>query len=187
MTSGLRIRPAQPADRQSVHRVVEAAFGDEGKVAELVEALAPHVTASLVAEVRGAVVGHVQLNRSWVDARERLVPVVVLSPLSVAPDHQRAGIGRRLVEAALAVAGEEAEPAVFLEGSPEFYGRLGFERASAHGFGRPSERIPDAAFQVVVLDDSIPVGPVVYCDPFWATDSVGLRDPLLAELEARPD
>ena len=25
-------------------------------------------------------------------------------------------------------------------------------------------------------------GRLVYCDPFWAPDCVGLRDPLLAEL-----
>ena len=28
-------------------------------------------------------------------------------------------------------------------------------------------------------------GPLVYCDAFWALDCVGLRDPLLAELEER--
>ena len=52
---------------------------------------------------------------------------------------------------------------------------------------RPSNRIPDAAFQVVVLPGHEPwmTGALVYCDPFWALDCVGLRDPELAELEAR--
>ena len=60
-------------------------------------------------------------------------------------------------------------------------------RASGLGFPRPSRRIPRAAFQVVVLPGHEPwmVGPLVYCDAFWSQDSVGLRDPQLAELEER--
>ena len=60
-------------------------------------------------------------------------------------------------------------------------------RASEHGFVRPSVRIPDAAFQVALLSahESWMAGQLVYCDPFWAADCVGLRDPDLAELEAR--
>jgi putative acetyltransferase len=170
--------------------VVAAAFGDEGQqVADLVAALdaSGRTELSLVAEVGGAVAGHVQLSRAWVDARAALVDVLVLSPLSVDPAHQRRGLGAALVGAAVRAAGERRAPAVFLEGSPTYYGRLGFERASGRGFTRPSPRIPDPAFQVVVLDahEEWMSGPLVYCDAFWALDCVGLRDPLLAELEAR--
>ena len=184
----LRIRPAQPTDSTSIRRVVETAFAADGTVvADLVEALARHVELSLVAEIDAAVVGHVQLNRSWLDARERLVDVLVLSPLAVLPEHERRGIGSALVADALEKANERGWPAVFLEGSPDYYGKRGFERASARGFTRPSTRIPDAAFQVAVLDrhETWMSGALVYCDPFWALDCVGLRDPELSELEAR--
>lgn len=40
---------------------------------------------SFVAELRGQVVGHVQLSKSWLDAPKRLVEVLVLSPLGVVP------------------------------------------------------------------------------------------------------
>lgn len=184
----MTIRPEQQGDQMSVRRVVETAFGDHGAVvADLVDALARHVELSLVAEVDGAVVGHVQLNRSWVDARERLVDVLVLSPLAVLPDHERGGIGAALVAAALEQANERGCPAVFLEGAPDYYGKRGFERASNRGFSRPSVRIPDAACQVAVLDghEDWMSGALVYCDPFWANDCVGLRDPRLTEQEQR--
>ena len=190
-SSNVLVRPAQPADRESVRRVVGAAFGvEEGPtVVELVGALdaSRRTELSLVAEVGGAVVGHVQLSHAWVDARRALVDVLVLSPLSVDPDHQRQGIGGVLVTAAVEAAREAGSPAVFLEGAPGYYERYGFERAGARGFVRPSPRIPDPAFQVVVLDthEEWMAGPLVYCDPFWALDCVGLRDPLLAELEGR--
>ena len=184
------IRPEEPAGLQAVLDVVRSAFADEGDlVAELVLALrdAGHCRSSLVAEESGRVIGHVQLNRSWVDARERLVEVLVLSPLSVHADHQRRGVGTALVAAAIEAAKAVNSPALFLEGDPAYYGRLGFERASSLGFSAPSLRIPDAAFQVVLLPDHEPwmTGALAYCDPFWALDCVGLRDPVLSEVESR--
>ena len=46
-------------------------------------------------------------------------------------------------------------------------------------------RIPEPAFQVVILGghEEWMTGALVYCEPFWAHDSVGLRDPRLERLE----
>ena len=109
----------------------------------------------------------------------------MLSPLSVAPARQRAGLGTRLVEAALAAARDRGEAYVLLEGSPEYYGGRGFEPALPRGFLRPSERIPGPAFQVAVLDDRGLRGRLVYPDAFWRHDAVGLRGEALAQAQAR--
>lgn len=187
MTSpvGLTIRTqdsTDPADRACVRRVVEGAFGEDGaQVADLVEALqssdAFAERLSFVAEREGVVVGHVMLTRGWVDAPPRLVEVHVLSPLSVAPEHQRTGVGAALVAHAVAASRAAGSPAVFLEGSPAYYSRLGFEPGAAHGFTSPSVRIPEAAFQVVTGPAREPwmTGALVYPDRFWAMDCVGLR------------
>jgi putative acetyltransferase len=180
----LEVRPVQPADRNAVRRVVRAAFGRD-EVPDLVEALVDNGDAlvGLVAEVSGEVVGHVQLNRSWVDARERLVEVAVLSPLATEPSYQRKGIGTALVAAAIDAARNDGQPAVFLEGDPDFYGPRGFVLGATLGFERPSRRIPEPAFQVVLLDDAMPRGALVYCQTFWTQGCVGLRDPRLAAEE----
>jgi len=181
------IRACRPADRSAVRSVVADAFGTEGEtVAALVDDLSSeHGRVELVAEESGAVVGHVLLSRSWVDARQELVEVLVLSPLSVAPGRQGRGVGTELVRAALAEAGRLAAPAVFLEGSPKYYGARGFEPAMLRGFTRPSTRIPEPAFQVAVLEShqAWMTGGLVYCEPFWRHDCVGLRDPDLARIE----
>jgi putative acetyltransferase len=182
------IRPEAPADRDAVRRVVREAFVDHpDQVVAMVDQLneSGSTRASLLAEVAGEVVGHVQLSRSWVDARERLVEVLVLSPLGVLPSRQRSGIGTALLAAAVDAARESGAAAVFLEGSPAYYSARGFTKASTLGFERPSVRIPDPAFQVVVLDshEEWMTGRFVYCEAFWAVDCVGLRDPFLAELE----
>lgn len=175
------IRSATGDDAAGIQRVVADAFGpEEGPtVARLVTALeaAGHVRTSLVAEVDGRVAGHTQLSRSWVDARRALVEVVVLSPLSVDPDHQGRGIGTGLLAAAVTDAERLGAPAVFLEGDPAYYGPRGWAAAGPLGFTKPSVRIPDAAFQVVLLagHQDWMTGALVYCDPFWALDCVGLR------------
>jgi len=186
------VREATHADHAAVGELVLAAFGEEEgpTVATLVEALRPrHARVELVATDGGhggeEVVGHVLLSRGWLDTRRALVEVLVLSPLSVAPDRQRQGLGTRLIEAALGAARAQGAPAVFLEGDPAYYAERGFEPGAAHGLVRPSARIPELAFQVALLDAHEPwmTGALVYAEPFWELDCVGLRDPLLATLE----
>ena len=176
------VRDQRAEDAGAVRTLLCAAFEDDGLVADLAEALTARPDrpgVALVAELDGVLVGHVQLSRSWVDAATRLVEVLVLSPLGVLPGYQRRGVGRALCAAAVQRAAELGAPAVFLEGDPAYYARFGWERASAHGFAAPSVRIPDVAFQVVVLPSWQPwmTGAVVYNDTFWAFDCVGLRAP----------
>ena len=107
----------------------------------------------------------------------------MLSPLSVAPGQQGRGVGTGLLVAAIDRGRRLGAPALFLEGSPAYYSPRGFEPATPRGFTRPSTRIPEPAFQVVVLDghEEWMTGALVYCEPFWAHDCVGLRDPELEQ------
>ena len=183
------IRPLVSSDQSAVEQVDADAFLEpvDGRVVQMMRALdqSGASRADLVAIDSDIVVGHVRLSRGWIDARDRLVPALILSPLAVAPDRQRGGIGTRLVAAALEAADREGAPAVFLEGSPEYYGARGFFTASDHGFDRPSRRIPDSGFQVAfgASYETSMRGRVVYPEAFWLTDTVGLRDPYLSEVE----
>ncbi|HET6651418.1 MAG TPA: N-acetyltransferase [Nocardioides sp.] len=175
----MRVRPETSADVPVVHEVVEAAFGG-AQVPRLLDALRTSVAwlgLSFVAEQDGEILGHVSYTRAWVDAPDRVVEVLVLSPLSVRPDHQRHGVGTTLVHDSLALLQGRDEPLVFLEGDPGYYRRLGWHPASDWGFTAPSVRIPEAAFQAVRLPsyDEAVTGALVYPDVFWRHDCVGLR------------
>jgi len=176
------IRPETDDDAPAVHRVHAEAFADEPVVADLIAPLrarnAPLPATGLVAELDGEVVGHVLLSHAWLDAPRRLVDVLVLSPLGVLPAAQGRGIGSALVRAAVAELDALGVPALFLEGDPAYYSRLGFRAAGPLGFRAPSLRIPPAAFQVVLGSAYEPwmTGTLVYPDVFWAYDAVGLRD-----------
>jgi putative acetyltransferase len=165
------LREELPGDRESVRDIHLGAFGGHGLVvAGLVDTLRETITPtdglSLVAEHDGQVVGHVMFTRSLLDAPRQLVGVQVLSPLA-------------LVRHGLKALAERAIPLVFLEGDPGYYSRFGFAPGGDQGFRKPSLRIPDGAFQAIKLPEYKPwmTGTLVYTEPFWRHDVVGLRDP----------
>lgn len=174
----------RPADAAAVDAVHVAAFGPAHGpvVVRLVRALRarflPDDGLSLVAAEGRKVVGHALFTRALLDASRAPVPVQVLSPLAVRPAFQGRGIGSVLVRTGLDLLTERGVPMVFLEGSPDYYSRFGFVQGGAHGFRKPSLRIPDAGFQVVRLPGARDwmKGTLVYPDVFWDLDLVGLRD-----------
>jgi putative acetyltransferase len=159
-----------------------AAFGNDESIGVLLDALraswAWEPELSIVAERDSEIGAHLLFTHAILDAPDRLVDVLVLSPVCVRPDLQHQGVGTAMITQALArLRDDRPEPAVFLEGSPAYYARFGFEPAGAIGFRRPSLRIPEPAFQVLRLPsfDTQLAGTLVYPDAFWRTDSVGLR------------
>src|SRR5258707_3087809 len=159
-TSGTgRMAVSSGKERETDHEAVRSlhtlAFGDDGLVGRLVDALritkAPLPPLSFVATVHGQVTGHVMLSASRLDAPRRLVDVYVLSPLGVLPAYQRNGIGTQLISHAIGAADVRGVPLLFLEGSARYYGKRGFDRADTAGFRSPSLPIPPPAFQVARL------------------------------------
>lgn len=184
---GMDIRDQRPHEKDAVTRVITEAFADEGRVATVWANVVIRKLdrASIVAVDEGVVIGHVGVSHAWLDARQRLIDVLVLSPLSVQPRRQGHGVGTALVSAAIAAADRMSVPALFLEGDPGYYGNRGFDRASGHGFEAPSRRIPESAFQVALLSSHAEwmTGRVIYRDVWWEGDAAGLRDPDLARIE----
>ena len=179
------IRHEQPGDQ--VAELQRRAFTGHGdQVAELVGGLRGLITEqrglSLVAELDGTVAGHLMCTPALLDAPRELVTVEVLSPLGVLPDQQRRGVGSALVRRAIELLAAKDVPALFLEGDPAYYGRLGFQAGGPLGYRRPSLRIPPAAFQVLQLPAHQPwmTGTLVYPPVFWEHDLVGLRGERLA-------
>lgn len=163
----MTIRPEQPGDEPAIHALTEAAFRDmphaDGDEADLVDALRRDgdLALSLVAlNMDRAIVGHVAFSPVTIsDRSERWYG---LGPCSVIPTRQRTGIGSHLVEAGLAELRQRGARGVVLLGSPDYYGRFGFEHDPNLAYPGP----PAQYFQRLVLAGPEPSGTVTYAPAF---------------------
>ena len=85
----MEIRPERPDDAEAVNRLITAAFGQPDE-ARLVGALrkANAIAVSFVAESGDELLGHVLMSPMATPER-----ALGLAPVSVAPGHQRKGVG----------------------------------------------------------------------------------------------
>ena len=157
------IRDERPEDRAAVRAVVTAAFGQADE-ADLVEALhaAGDAAIALVGEVEGEVVGQVMF--SPMRAPEHCLG---LGPVSVLPEHQRDGIGSKLIRAGLERARHQGWRGVFLLGHRAYYPRFGFSPEAARGFASP---FAGPHFMFLALSDDAPAeGQARYAAAFGET------------------
>jgi len=149
---GIAIRREHPGDEAAVHRVNERAF-DGPDEASIVNALRANggVVLSLVADLDGTVVGHILFSPVRIDPEGTLVSVVALAPMAVTPEHQRRGVGGRLVREGLDLLRAAGHGAVVLVGHPEYYPRFGFTPASRFGLRCEFPEVPDEAFMAMEL------------------------------------
>ena len=129
------IRLERPAEQFAVEELVRNAFwnvyrpgcmehfvlhclrGDPAFVPEL----------DFVMERNGALIGQIVFVRAAVALDDStFLPVLNAGPLCIAPEVQRQGLGRQLLDHALGRAAALGYGAVVLEGDPAFYGGSGF-------------------------------------------------------------
>jgi len=177
-TMSFVVEPERLDDVAAISDVVRRAFHHHQSAADLVELIrgSPQCIPelALVARIGPQVVGFVMLSRAEiVDTDSARHDVLTLSPLAVAPNYERRGIGSALVRAGLTAAEAIGTGLVTLEGSPTYYGRLGFRFAPDFGITiELPEWAPREAAQVYVLQsyDSTVRGRLDYPPAFAAID-----------------
>ncbi len=159
----IEIRTEHPADRKDVFAVNAAAF-ETAAEAELVEAVRGATARgpaepliSLVAVVDSTIAGHILFTPVTVEDAGVPSLAMGLGPMAVRPDHQRQGLGSRLVRAGLDACRQIGEDVVFVLGHAEYYPRFGFEPAPAKGL-RYRSAVFDPHFFVTELRPGALVG-----------------------------
>lgn len=148
-SSETEIRLATLDDRDLILAVHRDAFGDEDgeAIAALVAEMLDDPTArpihSFVTEQAGELIAHVLFTAVRIEPSD--VPAQILAPLSVSPDHQRSGLGTKLVTEALTQLESKGVELVFVLGYPDYYSRFGFAPAGVQGFDAPYPILPKNA------------------------------------------
>ena len=144
----IEIREEHPGDLTAVRDVNSLAFGQDQE-GNIVDALRSNGAAllSLVATLDGQVVGHIMYSSLCVGDDQG----AALGPMAVMPEHQRQGIGSRLIEAGNRKLKEAGCPFIVVVGHAEYYPRFGFRPTSTYRITCEWE-LPDSVFMVLVLD-----------------------------------
>jgi len=144
----IEIREELPEDVAAIRDVNKRAFGQDQE-ANIVDALRSNGAAllSLIATVNKKLVGHIMFSPITVGD----VTGAALAPMAVLPEHQRSGIGSKLVETAIQKLKESGYPFIIVLGHANYYPRFGFVPASSLGIACEWE-VPDDVFMVLVLD-----------------------------------
>ena len=160
----ITVRNEEEKDTEQVREIVRAAFPGDAE-SRLVDALRANGKAiiSLVAVTGDEVLGHILFSPVTTtpssDARG-----IGLAPLAVRPDAQSPGIGSKLIQEGLRLCQELGFDYCVVLGSPEYYQRFGFEKASP--FGIRNEYGVDAEFMVIHLSERNVSGAVNYASEF---------------------
>ncbi len=162
--------PLASINPTAVEMLLDAAFGPDRftRTAYTIRGGAKPVAALSFAAVEdGTLVGSIQCWPIALIDEDRMLPLVMLGPVAVAPDHQGDGIGRRLMTQALdAAVAEGIDDALMLIGDPDYYGRFfGF---SAERTGRWETPGPIERHRLLARGDAVP-------------DSTGMLGPRVAE------
>ena len=102
-----------------------------------------------VTEKHGVVIGQNMFMRAMIKADDgREIPIIAMGPICIAPEHQRRGYGKILLDYSLEKAKELGYGALCIEGNIDFYGKSGFDFGRSFGlrYHEVSEGMDDSFF-----------------------------------------
>jgi predicted N-acetyltransferase YhbS len=141
-TAPFVVRCERASDVVAREALLDASFGDNRQLRtcqRLRDGQAPADGLALSALSQGRLVGTVRL---W-HVSAGGVPALVLGPLAVDPFFRKLGIGRALVQRALASAKARGHGAVLLLGDASYYARFGFSALNTGELRLPGPFEPD--------------------------------------------
>lgn len=149
----LVIRNERDADREIVEEITRRAFYNlyiPGCVEHyLVHIMREHEDfipeLDLVAELDGQVIGNIMFTKArLVDEQGWEKNILTFGPLCVAPEHQRKGVGKRLMEHAFRRAAELGSDVIVIFGSPVNYVSSGFQSCIKYNICLDDGKFPAA-------------------------------------------
>lgn len=154
------VRQEQVEDYELTETVVERAFAaaehSDKKEHKLVarirklDTFIPELSLVAADTMNNKIVGHILLSKIIINQDKQMTESLALASVSVLPEYQNIGIGKRLIVKALNQAKELGYQSIVVLGHPEYYPKFGFKRASEWGIRAPFE-VPDEVFMATEL------------------------------------
>lgn len=157
------IRLETPADYRAVENLTREAFWNQNVPGcdehYLVHTMRDHADfipeLAFVLERDGVIIGNIMYTKARLIDREGNVKLcLTFGPISVAPEHQRRGYGKMLIDHSFKAAAEMGYEAVVIFGNPDNYVARGFKSSRKYNVCLEGDRFP-AALLVKELKDGV--------------------------------
>lgn len=154
----INIREEEIKDYKEVEKVVEESFrtaeftdNDEHNLVNRLRKSKEFIKElSLIAEDKNRIIGHVLITKALINGENKSYETLALAPLSVLPEYQKSGIGKKLMNRGIERAKELGYKSIVVLGHESYYPKFGFEKASKYGVKAPFE-VPDEAYMILEL------------------------------------
>lgn len=175
----VKIRKENEMDYDRIKTVIKAAFEpvvardsefNEWTLVEKIRESEYYINdLSLVAEVDGLVVGHIMFTPVKIKGSTGCFESLDLAPVSVHPDYQNKGIGKKLVHAGIETAKKLGYKSMIVMGHPKYYQGFGFMLASNWKIGLDNNCNSEYLFALELVEGGLQgvSGIVEYCPPFY--------------------
>jgi putative acetyltransferase len=149
----ITIREENKNDLIAIKNVNDKAFGqlEEGNIIDKIRASEAQVH-SFVAEKDNTIVGHIYYSEAKIDFNNEAIIGMGLAPMSVLPEYQKKGIGKKLINESLEILKKRPISFIIVLGHEEYYPKFGFEIASKYDIKCQWDGVPDEAFMIMILD-----------------------------------
>ena len=157
------IRLETPADYRAVENLTREAFWNKNVPGcdehYLVHTMRDHADfipeLAFVLERDGVIIGNIMYTKArLIDREGNVKPCLTFGPISVAPEHQRRGYGKMLIDHSFKAAAEMGYEAVVIFGNPDNYVARGFKSSRKYNVCLEGDRFP-AALLVKELKDGV--------------------------------
>nr|CCC17409.1 acetyltransferase [Lactiplantibacillus pentosus IG1] len=147
------IRQEQPKDYQQVELLTRQAFWNlyEPGCSEhyLVHVMRSHpdfiAALDLVMTIDDQIMGNIMYTKAWlVAASGDIKPILTFGPVSIAPEYQRQGFGKQLLNHSFKTARQLGYDTIVIFGMPSNYVARGFVSAKRHQIATADGRFPAA-------------------------------------------
>lgn len=102
------------------------------------------------------IIGNIMYTKAkLVSENGREKPVLTFGPVSILPEYQRKGFGKKLIEHSLITATELKYEAVVIFGNPSNYVNLGFKSSSRFDIALENEIYPSAMLAKELIEESL--------------------------------
>ena len=165
------IRNETPADYRAVETLTREAFWNQNFPGcdehYLVHVMRSHPDfipqLDFVLELDGEIIGSVLYTKAaLLDEQGQKKTVLTFGPVSIAPEHQRKGYGKQLLEHSFAAAAAMGYDAIVIFGNPDNYVARGFKSCKKFGVCLAPQVFPTALLMKELRDGALTGGPWQY-------------------------